>query len=182
MDAQLVVRAQEGDEVAFAIITQRSAAPFKQVAFRILRDRHLAEDATQQALVDIWRKLPMLRDPERFDGWSYRFLVHACYAEGKRYRRAYRELPGEQVVVTPDATKAINDRDELERGFRRLSLDHRAVVVLHYFLDLTLEDTAAALGISVGTAKSRLSRAMARLRAALVADAAAERPDREPVA
>jgi RNA polymerase sigma-70 factor (ECF subfamily) len=59
------------------------------------------------------------------------------------------------------------DRDQLERGFRRLSLDHRAVVVLHYYLDLTLEDTAAALGISVGTAKSRLHRAKVELRLAL---------------
>jgi RNA polymerase sigma-70 factor (ECF subfamily) len=64
----------------------------------------------------------------------------------------------------------VNDRDQLERGFARLSLDHRAVVVMHYYLDLTIEDTAAALGISVGTAKSRLNRAMTKLRTALHAD------------
>jgi RNA polymerase sigma-70 factor, ECF subfamily len=167
MDPSTVARAQGGDEVAFALITREVSARFNQVAFRILRDRHLAEDAVQKALVEIWRKLPTLRDPERFDGWGYRFLVHACYREGKRYRDAFRELPGEQVINHSDVTHAVNDRDQLERGFRRLSVDHRAVVVMHYYLDLTIEDTAEALGISAGTAKSRLNRAMAQLRLAL---------------
>ncbi len=170
MDPSLVSRAQGGDEVAFALITRAASGRFNQVAFRILRDRHLAEDAVQQALVEIWRKLPTLRDPERFDGWSYRFLVHACYREGKRYRNAFRELPGRQDLAHPDATNAVNDRDQLERGFRRLSVDHRAVVVMHYYLDLTIEDSAEALGISVGTAKSRLNRAMTQLRIALHSD------------
>ncbi len=170
MDPRLVVRAQHGDEVAFALITQAVHGRFKQVAYRILRDRHLAEDAMQQALVEIWRKLPTLRDPERFDGWSYRFLVHACYREARQHRRSFHELPGEHDLATPDATTTVNDRDQLERGFRRLSLDHRAVVVMHYYLDLTIEDTAQALGISVGTAKSRLNRAMSKLRLALIAD------------
>lgn len=170
MDPQLVIRAQGGDEVAFALISQAANARFKQVAFRILRDRHLAEDAMQQALVEIWRKLPTLRDPERFDGWSYRVLVHACYREAKRFRDAYRENPGEHELVHLDGTAAVNDRDQLERGFRRLSLDHRAVIVMHYYLDLSIEDTAEALGVSVGTAKSRLSRAMAQLRLALHTD------------
>ncbi len=170
MDPSLVSRAQGGDEVAFALITQATSGRFNQVAFRILRDRHLAEDAVQQALVEIWRKLPTLRDPERFDGWSYRFLVHACYREGKRYRNAFRELPGRHDLTHPDATNVVNDRDQLERGFRRLSIDHRAVVVMHYYLDLTIEDSAQALGISVGTAKSRLNRAMTQLRIALHSD------------
>lgn len=170
MDPSLVRRAQGGDEVAFTLITRAASARFNQVAFRILRDRHLAEDAVQQALVEIWRKLPTLRDPERFDGWSYRFLVHACYREGKRYREAFRVVPGNQELMHPDAAHTVSDRDQLERGFRRLSVDHRAVVVIHYYLDLSIEDTAEALGISVGTAKSRLSRAMAQMRLALHAD------------
>jgi RNA polymerase sigma-70 factor, ECF subfamily len=167
MDPSLVRRAQGGDEVAFTLITRAASAHFNQVAFRILRDRHLAEDAVQQALVEIWRKLPTLRDPERFDGWSYRFLVHACYREGKRYREAFRVIPGNLELAHPDAAHTVSDRDQLERGFRRLSVDHRAVVVIHYYLDLSIEDTAEALGIPIGTAKSRLSRAMAQLRLAL---------------
>ena len=179
VDTQLVVRAQAGDEVAFAAIIQAAHGRFKQIAYRILRDAHLAEDAMQQAMVEMWRKLPTLRDPEKFDGWSYRFLVNACYREAKRYKESYRELPGVADSSYPDATGAINDRDQLERGFKRLSVDHRAVVVMHYYLDLTIEDTAAALGISAGTAKSRLNRAMAKLRLALQADGPANQHERE---
>lgn len=177
MDPELVVRAQGGDEIAFARITQAVNARFKQVAYRILRDSHLAEDAMQQALVEIWRKLPTLRDPERFDAWSYRFLVHACYREAKRFKDAHQDLPGVRELAYADDTATVNDRDQLERGFQRLSLDHRAVVVTHYYLDLTIEDTAAALGISTGTAKSRLNRAMAKLRIALQTDVSARAVD-----
>ncbi len=171
MDRELVVRAQAGDEVAFAAIIGAAHGRFKQIAYRILRDAYLAEDAMQQAMVEMWRKLPTLRDPDRFDGWSYRFLVHACYREAKRYKESYRQLPGVVDTSYPDGSGTVNDRDQLERAFKRLSVDHRAVVVMHYYLDLTIEDTAQALGISAGTAKSRLNRAMAKLRLALEADA-----------
>lgn len=120
--------------------------------------------------MDIWRKLPRLRDPARFDAWSYRFLVHACYVEAKRHRDRLGDLPPEREPSQPDGTGVVNDRDQLERGFARLSLDHRAVLVMRFYLDLTVEDTAEALGISVGTAKSRLSRATKKLRLALHAD------------
>lgn len=179
MDTELVIRAQKGDEVAFAAIIQAAHGRFKQIAYRILRDAYLAEDAMQQAMVEMWRKLPTLRDPEKFDGWSYRFLVNACYREAKRYKESYRELPGVADSSYPDATGAINDRDQLERGFKRLSVDHRAVVVMHYYLDLTIEDTAQALGISAGTAKSRLNRAMAKLRLALQVDDPSNQHERE---
>lgn len=171
MDPEIVMLAQGGDRAAFRAITVASGARLKQVAYRILRDQDLAEDAIQQALLDIWRSLPRLKDPARFDAWSYRFMVRACYRESKRARRALPEIRGRQEPVTPDAIAAVHDRDQLERGFERLSLDHRAVVVMHYYLDLTMEDTAEALGISVGTAKSRLNRAMSKLRMALLADA-----------
>lgn len=170
MDTRLVMRAQRGDEVAFAAITQASSGRFKQVSYRILRDRHLAEDAAQAALVEIWRTLPKLRDPGRFDGWAYRVLVHACYREAKRYRRSFGMDPGGRELAGPDEMAAVNDRDQLERGFARLSVEQRAVVVLHYFADLTIEDTARALRISPGTAKSRLNRAMKRMRVALYAE------------
>jgi RNA polymerase sigma-70 factor (ECF subfamily) len=143
------------------------------VAHRILRDADLAEDATQQALLSIWRDLPQLRDPARFDAWSYRLLVRACYAEGRRSRAwspNLRLLPRDEPMAT-DALHTVHDRDQLERGFRRLSVDHRAVVVLHHYLDLSLSETADALGVPEGTARSRLHYAMRGLRAALDADA-----------
>jgi RNA polymerase sigma-70 factor (ECF subfamily) len=173
MDTDLVIRAQHGDEEAFASLAVAVGDRLHAVAHRILRDIELAEDATQQALLAIWRDLPQLRDPARFDAWSYRLLVRACYAEGRRTRRwtpNMRLLPGNEPVQS-DESSAVVDRDQLERGFRRLSIDHRAVVVLHHYLDLPLDRVADVLGIPAGTARSRLHHAMRGLRAALDADA-----------
>ena len=168
-----LVRAQHGDEEAFASLAFAIADRLHSVAVRILRDADLAEDATQQALVAVWRNLPQLRDPARFDAWSYRLLVNACYVEGRRTRQwmpNLRALPSEEPAVM-EGLGLVVDRDQLERGFRRLSLDHRAVVVLHHYLDMPLEEVAETLGIPVGTVRSRLFHAMRGLRAALEADA-----------
>jgi RNA polymerase sigma-70 factor (ECF subfamily) len=143
------------------------------VARRILRDIDLAEDATQQALLSIWRDLPQLRDPARFEAWSYRLLVRACYAEGRKQRRwapNLRLLPADELMDAGGYDSVV-DRDQLETGFRRLSLDHRTVVVLHHYLDLPLDRVAELLGVPVGTVHSRLHHAMRGLRAALDADA-----------
>jgi RNA polymerase sigma-70 factor, ECF subfamily len=173
MDTDLVVRAQHGDEEAFASLAVAAGDRLHAVAHRILRDIDLAEDATQQALLTVWRDLPQLRDPARFDAWSYRLLVRACYAEARRTRRSasnLRLLPSDQPVGT-DGLSTVVDRDQLERGFRRLSIDHRAVVVLHHYLDLSLSEVAETLGVPEGTVRSRLHHAMRGLRAALDADA-----------
>ena len=173
MDTDLVVRAQNGDEWAFASLAVAVADRLHAVAHRILRDIDLAEDATQQALLNVWRDLPQLRDPARFDAWSYRLLVRACYAEARRTRRwapNLRLLPADEPMAA-DGTSSVIDRDQLERGFRRLSIDHRAVVVLHHYLDLPLESVAETLGVPLGTVRSRLHYAMRGLRAALDADA-----------
>jgi RNA polymerase sigma-70 factor, ECF subfamily len=173
MDSDLVKLAQNGDKAAFTSLAAAIADRFLAVARRILRDIDLAEDATQQALLSIWRDLPQLRDPARFDAWSYRLLVRACYAESGRTRRwapNLRLLPGDEPEAT-DELGSVVDRDQLERGFRRLSIDHRTVVVLHHYLDLPLDGIAETLGISPGTAASRLHYAMRGLRAALDADA-----------
>ena len=180
MDAELIGRAQHGDEEAFASLAVASGDRLHAVAHRILRDIDLAEDATQQALLAIWRDLPQLRDPARFDAWSYRLLVRACYAEG---RRARQWTPNLHILAADvpagEGLSSVVDRDQLERGFRRLSLDHRAVVVLHHYLDLPLDQVADVLGVPVGTIRSRLHHAMRGLRAALEADA---RPAAQEVA
>jgi RNA polymerase sigma-70 factor (ECF subfamily) len=173
MDTDLVVRAQNGDEGAFASLAVAVGDRLHAVAHRILRDIDLAEDATQQALLNVWRDLPQLRDPARFDAWSYRLLVRACYAEARRTRPwapNLRLLPADEPTAA-DGTSSVVDRDQLERGFRRLSIDHRAVVVLHHYLDLPLSEVASALGVPEGTVRSRLHYAMRGLRAALDADA-----------
>jgi RNA polymerase sigma-70 factor, ECF subfamily len=173
VDADLIGRAQNGDEEAFASLAVAVGDRLHAVAFRILRDTDLAEDASQQALLTIWRDLPQLRDPARFDAWSYRLLVRACYAEGRRTRRwapNVRLLPVDEPEVS-EGLSSVVDRDQLERGFRRLSIDHRAVVVLHHYLDLPLDEVAEFLGVPAGTIRSRLHHAMRGLRAALEADA-----------
>ena len=173
MDADLIGRAQHGDEEAFASLAVAAGDRLHAVAHRILRDTDLAEDATQQALLSIWRDLPQLRDPARFDAWSYRLLVRACYAEGSRARRSspnIRLLPANEPEVA-EGLSSVVDRDQLERGFKRLSIDHRAVVVLHHYLDLPLDEVADVLGVPAGTVRSRLHHAMRGLRAALEADA-----------
>ena len=173
MDTDLVLRAQRGDKQAYAELATEVGDRFLAVARRILRDLNLAEDATQQALLSIWQDLPQLRDPARFDAWSYRLLVRACYAEGKRHRRWAINLHVLAVdePQAGDAFQAIHDRDQLERGFSQLSIDHRTVVVLHHYLDLPLERVAEILGIPTGTVYSRLHYAMRGLRAAFDADA-----------
>ena len=172
MDEDLVIRAQRGDKEAFGLLASEVADRFLAVARRILRDIDLAEDATQQALLSAWQDLPRLRDPGRFEAWSYRLLVHACYTEGRKERRwmpNLRLLPVDEAVANDDLSSVV-DREQLERGFRRLSIDHRAVVVLYHYLDKPLDEIASILEIPVGTAHSRLHHAMRGLRAALEAD------------
>jgi RNA polymerase sigma-70 factor (ECF subfamily) len=168
MDRDLVERARTGDPEAFADLVHQTSDTLFGIARRILRDPELAEDVLQTALVTIWRKLPGLRDAERFEGWAYRILVHACYAEASRYRRwsaIVRELPLDRADSVDDV-RALLDRDELERAFRRLPLDQRAVFVLHHHVGLPLVVVAETLGIPDGTARSRLHYATRALRAA----------------
>jgi RNA polymerase sigma-70 factor (ECF subfamily) len=173
MDEDLVVLAQKGDQQAFESLTIANHHRLFKVANGILRDPHLAEDATQQAFLDIWQDIRRLRDVSKFEGWSYRLLVRACYAESRRHRRKLPDLmsafTGDSVVA--DESRSVADRDQLERGFERLSLEQRAVVVLHYYFDLPQDRVAETLGIRPGTVRSRLHRAMQTLRAALEADA-----------
>lgn len=171
--ATLVDRAQQGDKEAFGTLAQLVGDRCMAIAYRILRDTDLAADAVQAALVAAWRDLPALRDRDRFEPWLYRILVRLSYAEAKRRRRSvpnlvgFREASGDQR----DAILTVDDRDQLERGFRRLSPEQRAVLVFHHYLGFSIPDVAEQLGIPLGTAKSRLRLGTAALRGALEADA-----------
>jgi RNA polymerase sigma-70 factor (ECF subfamily) len=168
-----IERARQGDEEAFGALARVVGDRCMAIAYRILRDVDLAEDAVQMALVSAWRELPSLRDPDRFEPWLHRMLVHACYAEARRSRRwatNVRVLEVEAEWTSRDVL-TVNDRDELERGLRRLPPEQRAVLVFHHYLGLTLPEVADHLGVPVGTAKSRLHYATAALRSALEADA-----------
>ncbi len=172
MDHDLVRRTQKGDQQAFETLALRSHARLQSIAVGILRDPHIAEDAVQQALVAIWRDIRGLRDPAKFEGWSYRLLVRICYAEVKRQPRWTSDTSVAEAhePIAADAYDAIDHRDQLERAFSRLSVDHRAVVVLHRLQGMPLEQIADVLGVPIGTVKSRLSRAMEGLKAALEAE------------
>jgi RNA polymerase sigma-70 factor (ECF subfamily) len=167
LDRDVVERARSGDQEAFADLVHQISDTLLGVARRILRDPFLAEDVLQNALLTIWRKLPHLREADRFEGWAFRILVHACYAEprNRRWASAIRVLHAD-VASDVDDIQKIADRDELERAFRRLPLDQRAVFVLHHHVGLPLVAVAETLGIPDGTARSRLHYATRALRAA----------------
>lgn len=143
------------------------------IAYRILRDADLADDAVQAALITAWRELRTLRDPDRFEPWLHRILTNECYAEARRRTRwsvDIRILPVDRGQDS-GGILTVNDRDQLERAFRRLTLEQRAVLVFHHYLGLPLPEVADRLGIPRGTAKSRLHHATAALRASVDADA-----------
>jgi RNA polymerase sigma-70 factor (ECF subfamily) len=171
MSRSLVERAQRGDRDAYEQLARDAARRLFLVASRILRDTDAAEDAVQQTLVTIWRDLATLRDPDRFEAWSYRIVVRACRKEASRHRRL-----GVTVVDLSDSLAAAHDaiaevalRDQLGRAFERLSLDHRTVVVLHHLVGLPLAEIAEILNIPYGTVGSHLHHAMRALRAAIEA-------------
>jgi RNA polymerase sigma-70 factor, ECF subfamily len=168
---ELVIRAREGDHDAFARLAGASVTRLDAAARLILRDRELARDAVQDALVRAWRDLRSLRDPDRFDAWLHRLTVNACIDQLRRRRS--RPIETELVSISamlPDPIDLFPDRDALDQALASLDPAHRAVVVLHYYLGLPLPDAARTMGIPLGTAKSRLSRAIAALRRALEAD------------
>ena len=173
MDRELVERAQRGDESAFAALAVRIGDAMYAIAHHILRDTGRAEDAAQQALIDIWRHLPELKDPDRFQAWAYRIVVRAAYAEARHRRlwnlRAGSVLP--EQAYAADQAGAVADRDQLDRGFQRLPLDQRAVMVLKHYIGLSNEEIAEAMEIPEGTVRSRLHHSLRALRAALEADA-----------
>ncbi len=173
----LVVRARGGDRDAFSELVAQSLGRLTAVARMILRDEYAAQDAVQEAFIEAWRSLPGLREPDRFDAWMRRLLVRACFKGSRRIKPVdtteIRLTPADEPA-TADLERNVGIRDELERGLARISREQRAVVVLVYYLDLPLADAAQAMGVPLGTAKSRLNRATSALRAAIEAD------DREP--
>lgn len=162
----LVERAQRGDHDAFVALVDASIARLDAAARLILRDAELARDAVQDAMVRAWRDLPGLRDPDRFGPWLHRLTVNACLDQARRRRRRVVEVELtllDQPAVA-DVTAQVADRDFLDRALARLDPEQRAVVVLRFFLELSLSETAAALGIPIGTVKSRLHRSLAQMR------------------
>lgn len=184
MHAELVELAKQGDREAFDSLARLTGDRCMAIAFRILRDFDLADDAVQSALVTAWHEIRSLRDPARFEPWLHRILTNACYAEARRRRRwseRLRLLPTEPVHG-PDDTLTIELRDQLERGFQRLTVEQRAVLVFHHYLGLPLPEVADRIGIPLGTVKSRMHHAKRALRASLEAEARSSKESQERLA
>lgn len=172
MQRELVERARRGDHEAFTALAAASVDHLYALATLVLRDRTAAEDAVQETLVRMWRDLSKLRDPDKFQPWLNRLLMNSCADAWRLRRRRGAEvhlLPTHDVAI-PDPTYDLPQRDTLNRAFRRLSVDHRAVIVLRYYLGMSVPDIAAAVSVPLGTAKSRIHHAERALRAALEAE------------
>jgi RNA polymerase sigma-70 factor (ECF subfamily) len=173
MQRDLAERARQGDHDAFTALVDGSIGRLYAVACLILRDRDRAHDAVQEALVAAWRDIRGLRDPDRIDAWFRRLVVRACYRQARAERRRtiveLRVVP-DDLPTSPSPELTVVDRDRLERGFARLGTEQRAVLVLYHYLGLPLTEVAETLDIPSGTAKSRVSRAVAAMRAAIDAD------------
>ena len=185
MERVLVMRAMEGDRFAFNELASHWVDRLYGLAVLIVRDPDLAADATQEALIGAWRDLSALRDADRFEAWLHRLLVRACHREARRTRRRrvveVTELPLDERAGA-DELPALLDRDQLERGFRRLDVDERAIVVLHHLEGYPLATVSEVTGLPLGTVKSKLHRSLSTMRVALQADARVISIDRERIA
>jgi RNA polymerase sigma-70 factor (ECF subfamily) len=173
VDRDLVEQAQAGDQSAFMALVRSRGDQLFAIAQRILRDVDRAEDALQDALVIAWRDLPSLRDPDRFDAWIHRVLTHVCITQATRERRRtanLRALPLDGPPA-PDDLLGVVHRDQLDRGFRRLTPEERAILVLHHYVGYAPSEIAELLGSPPGTIRSRLHHAHRAMRAALDAEA-----------
>jgi RNA polymerase sigma-70 factor, ECF subfamily len=163
-----------GDADAFSSLVDASLDRQYAVATLILRDGDRAQDAVQEALVSAWRDLRSLRDPDAWDAWLYRLTVRACYRSARAERRRniveLHLLPDPETPGVHDPTVSVVERDRLERRLNDLPIDHRAILVLRFYLDLPLETAAGILDIPIGTAKSRLHRGLAAMRTSMRAE------------
>jgi RNA polymerase sigma-70 factor (ECF subfamily) len=169
---ELVDRARRGDHDAFAALVHGSIARLDTAARLIVRDPELARDAVQDGLFRAWRDLRSLRDPDRFDAWLHRLTVNACLDLARRRRRRPVEVEVTEILEPSavDPTDAFGDRELVAAVLRRLDEHGRSIVVLHYYLGMSLPDVAVTLRIPVGTVKSRLHRALGEMRRGLAAD------------
>lgn len=172
MPDHLVSQAQRGDHDAFSELIAERLPRMYGIAGLVTGSRDRAEDAVQETLMHAWRDLPRLREVGKFDAWLHRLLINACHDEGRRRKRQRGETPltGQQVTGDRDPAQAIANRDELDRAFRWLSHEDRAVVVLRHYLGLSTNEAAAVMGMREGTLKSRLHRAMKSMAAAIAAE------------
>ncbi len=138
-----------------------------RIATLMLGSRAEAEEVTHEAALRAWQRFGELRDPQRFDAWFGRILVNACRDHIRSRRRRPIAVDAEPEPRVGDFAEGIARRQAIAAALQELSPDHREVVVLRFFADLTVDQIAARTGARSGTVKSRLHYAMRQLRAAL---------------
>jgi len=167
----MVEQAKLGDREAFTRLAFELSDHLFAVAHRILRDFDAAGDALQVTLLRIWRDLPSLRDPDRFEAWAYWVLLRACQDQLRRQNRQPRTLHLLAAdAIAADPALAIVNREQLDRAFRTLTTEQRAAIVLQYYRDMSLPQIAEVLQVPIGTVRSRLHYAKRALRSAIDAD------------
>ena len=162
----LLPRARGGDKAAFEDLLRPVITPAARLAYGMLQDRAAAEDVVQEAALKAWRRLGNVRPGADFRPWFLGIVVN----ESRSMRRArwWSVLRLERIErAAPEEADSTSRSVDLRRALRRLSADQRASVLLHFYLDMPLEDVAAALGISVAGVKSRINRGLKRMRPAL---------------
>jgi len=175
MERALVERARSGDRDAFDALVRSQVDAVYRTSLAILGESADAADATQETFVSAWTHRDALRDPDLFDAWLGRINLNACRAQLRRRARAQvretRLLDPLDDRGSASPERALDDRtadaDAFDRAFARLSVDDRAVLVLHHLRERPVAEIAATLGAPEGTIKSRLHRARAALESAL---------------
>ena len=165
MDRELLVRARAGDREAFESIVLAKGEPMFRTALAILGSEADARDATQETFIAAWRQFGRLREIDRFDAWLGRILINECRMTLRRRRRV-REVQMSDTPDSPDYHHPQTSTD-FDQAFDRLSVDQRAILVLHHLHGYGVREIGAWLGIPTGTVKWRLSRARKALAAEL---------------
>ncbi len=174
-DQELVDRSKKGDADAYSVLVDRYQAVALRAAYVVTGSRADAEDAVQEAFVKAYLALGRFRDGAPFKPWLLRIVTNEAKnrrrSRGRREDlglRAARERPSGDAAPSPEeAALRHEDAENLLRALRRLRTSDRLVIAYRYWLGLDEAEMAAALGCARGTVKSRLSRALERLRAAL---------------
>lgn len=167
-----VLRAQSGDREALDELLNIVQEPLYRYIYRLVGERHLAEDILQEVFILIYRKLSWLQEPSLFRSWAYRIASREAFKRLKRERRWTEQIRDEAVLEaipteTPEEAATPELIEQLPSLIARVSPASRAVLILHYLHEIPLSEVASVLGIALGTAKSRLSYGLSTLRRAL---------------
>lgn len=162
-EAGLIERANTGDRTAFDALVGPLIEPGYRFAFGMLHDREAAEDAVQEAAFKAWTRLENLRPGSSIRPWFFGIIANQCRSTRRTRWWSVVKLEAPWRTINSPEDQIVRGAD-LRRALRRLPVDRLEALVLHYYLDLTLEEVASVCRVPVGTVKSRISRGLEQLR------------------